>query len=224
MSQDTNDQGRKCSVCGMIGTHLLACSAGKPDMPKLDHPCKQTCSGWRQGYEYGLASAHARIVELTARACEVESKVELYYLTHTPIEELITARQEIERLKETHKHQVYERLCLERTQANSRIKELEAELKQWGSKDYSLAFENARLKEHIKELETETKRLEFNRAAFNKVEDDLALMLERDQKLVAALGLVLYYVEGDATYEGLVERIKERFGIDAKAHRGEGVE
>lgn len=36
----------------------------------------------------------------------------------------------------------------------------------------------------------------------------------REQKLLAALDLALYYVEGDATYEGLCQQIKDRFGID----------
>lgn len=35
-------------------------------------------------------------------------------------------------------------------------------------------------------------------------------------QLCAALKLALYYVEGDATYEGLVQKIKDQFGLDAK--------
>lgn len=27
--------------------------------PELDHPCKQTCSGWQQGFERGAAKVEA---------------------------------------------------------------------------------------------------------------------------------------------------------------------
>ncbi len=33
-------------------------------------------------------------------------------------------------------------------------------------------------------------------------------------RLAGALNLALFYVEGDATYEGLVEQLKDKFGID----------
>jgi hypothetical protein len=34
--------------------------------------------------------------------------------------------------------------------------------------------------------------------------------------LNGALRLALYYVEGDATYDGVIEKIKTNFGIDLK--------
>lgn len=30
---------------------------GEPPENKLSHPCKQTCSGWQQGYECGLSES-----------------------------------------------------------------------------------------------------------------------------------------------------------------------
>jgi chromosome segregation ATPase len=34
---------------------------------EFDHPCKETCSGWKQGYECGLQAAEAQISELNER-------------------------------------------------------------------------------------------------------------------------------------------------------------
>lgn len=33
----------------------------------LDHPCRETCSGWKQGRDRGLYDSQSRIVELEAR-------------------------------------------------------------------------------------------------------------------------------------------------------------
>jgi len=46
---------------------------------ELDHPCKQTCSGWKQGYERGLADIReplkARLADAEKRVRELEEKV-----------------------------------------------------------------------------------------------------------------------------------------------------
>lgn len=34
------------------------------DAANLDHPCKQTCSGWKQGYERGVEFERAQAAEL----------------------------------------------------------------------------------------------------------------------------------------------------------------
>lgn len=117
---------------------------------------------------------------------------------------------------------------LELTAARQRIKELEAERDSYHH-DFRVKFdtETKQLHARIKELETETKRLEFNRAAFNKVEDDLALMLEREQKLVAALVSVKRRTNNLATHDSIetllaIDDIRTYVDDAIKAHRGEG--
>lgn len=68
---------------------------------KFDHPCKQTCSGWRQGYERGLAEqAHelakrnvdiAELREVLAR--EIPSYQQLLDGSRASIKSLIEERQ-----------------------------------------------------------------------------------------------------------------------------------
>lgn len=40
----------------------------KLNLNNLDHPCKETCSGWRQGFEKGAESQAERIKKLEAVA------------------------------------------------------------------------------------------------------------------------------------------------------------
>jgi hypothetical protein len=58
------------------------------DLKKFDHPCRETCSGWRQGRERGRAEANACINQLTyeldksrdshmRRIAELERKLDL---------------------------------------------------------------------------------------------------------------------------------------------------
>lgn len=49
---------------------------------EFDHPCKQTCSGWRQGFDRGLEQSAQRIEELEklAKALEVAESA-LKYMT-----------------------------------------------------------------------------------------------------------------------------------------------
>ena len=39
-------------------------------MINLDHPCKQTCSGWKQGYERGMSQASMEVEALKAQIKE----------------------------------------------------------------------------------------------------------------------------------------------------------
>jgi hypothetical protein len=72
--------------------------------PKLDHPCKQTCSGWKQGYDAGLAERNARIAEKDEK-----------------IKHLTGALREVDEINE-HAHDKL-------TAANAAIAELERKLK-----------------------------------------------------------------------------------------------
>jgi len=40
---------------------------------ELDHPCKQTCSGWQQGFEAGLEEA-AREIDCNKEACDCSAR------------------------------------------------------------------------------------------------------------------------------------------------------
>lgn len=41
-------------------------------MSELEHPCKQTCSGWKQGFEAGAKEA-IRLVQIHAEGGNIEN-------------------------------------------------------------------------------------------------------------------------------------------------------
>lgn len=47
----------KCSHCGSYKHHTTAHDEAIKGLSSLDHPCKQTCSGWKQGYDKGYKYA-----------------------------------------------------------------------------------------------------------------------------------------------------------------------
>lgn len=48
-------------------------STQKP-LDKLDHPCKDTCSGWKQGYEKGQQSIELELKRANRRAEMLEAQ------------------------------------------------------------------------------------------------------------------------------------------------------
>jgi len=61
--------------------------------PQLDHPCRQTCSGWKQGYERGLS-------ELKAERDEAINQWKLHCNdADRYASEMLEARAEVERLR-----------------------------------------------------------------------------------------------------------------------------
>lgn len=57
---------------------------------KLDHPCRETCSGWQQGYDRGASEMKAKADKLAKR---------LDQLLYTP-HDLITIERAEQALKE----------------------------------------------------------------------------------------------------------------------------
>lgn len=53
----------------------------------------------------------------------------------------------------------------------------------------------------------------FN-AALELAQNDVDKLEQHNEELKNALDLVLYYVQGDATWEGLKELLKTKYGID----------
>lgn len=78
--------------------------------------------------------------------------------------------------------------------------------------------------QRMAELQVEIARLEESGAGMRQRAAGLNVRDCRIKELEAALALALYYVEGDATYEGLITRIKDKFGIDCLALKGSGGE
>lgn len=50
-------------------------------MSELDHPCKQTCSGWMQGYEQGMQAEAANWILLQEEYRVLREKLATYELT-----------------------------------------------------------------------------------------------------------------------------------------------
>lgn len=52
------------------------------DKLKLDHPCKESCSGWKQGYDKGFEARDAEVEKLTSalRLCKNEMKYRIYQI------------------------------------------------------------------------------------------------------------------------------------------------
>jgi hypothetical protein len=47
-------------------------------LSELDHPCKETCSGWKQGYEKGLHARDEEVLALNKRIDELEIKLDKF--------------------------------------------------------------------------------------------------------------------------------------------------
>lgn len=48
---------------------------GAPSLNDFDHPCRETCSGWQQGYARGKAEVADSAVQLLMKPCVDHSKV-----------------------------------------------------------------------------------------------------------------------------------------------------
>jgi len=46
-------------------------------MSELDHPCKDTCSGWQQGFEKGQEALADKLAVLRAQVADYERVLEL---------------------------------------------------------------------------------------------------------------------------------------------------
>jgi peptidoglycan hydrolase CwlO-like protein len=67
----------------------------------FDHPCKETCSGWKQGYEKGLKKAEEQISELTEHVARLEKT--LYYERDRAgqvKEDMLNRQAQVKRLEE----------------------------------------------------------------------------------------------------------------------------
>lgn len=57
----------------------------------FDHPCRQTCSGWQQGFDRGAAEKDKEIAALKAQLAKLDSE---------ELNEIWNAKPYIERLRE----------------------------------------------------------------------------------------------------------------------------
>lgn len=56
----------------------LSCRQNFADEIPLDHPCKNTCSGWKQGYERGKQEHSALLAEKDAEIARLRAALEFY--------------------------------------------------------------------------------------------------------------------------------------------------
>lgn len=58
---------------------LTASSAGMTAVSdtKLDHPCKETCSGWKQGYEAGVAASSVKVPKQQEEIAKLKNMLEV---------------------------------------------------------------------------------------------------------------------------------------------------
>lgn len=63
-------------IVGRSGERCLICEDDKKPGSELDHPCKQTCSGWIQGYQKGFTDGDRMRMEMVM--AELKRQAEEY--------------------------------------------------------------------------------------------------------------------------------------------------
>lgn len=64
MISDEKSNGKTLCKHGIEPFACLSCRQNLADEIPLDHPCRNTCSGWKQGYDKGKLSAEKDAEEL----------------------------------------------------------------------------------------------------------------------------------------------------------------